>query len=165
MKKIYFRSKIETEDKPMRLKGYAYRFGDEGFADGMREEIMKGAFTRSISEEIDSEIFMYQNHDPTKPLGKRGKNLMIEEDDKGLRFEVNLPDTSMGRDAYELVKSGIMDGMSVGMSDVKDKYDGDKRFITEARLDEVSLTQIPVYKQTSVEARSKKDILLPPSLW
>lgn len=162
MKKLFFRSALQTEE-PMKLSGYAYRFGDKGFADGTTEEIQKGAF----KDLENKKVFMYMNHDPKKVLGKSGENMKLYEDEEGLKFEIELPETSDAKDAYELVKKNIMDGVSVGMNarGTVIEYSGDHRIIKEADLEEISLTQKPVYEQTSVEAREKKESLPPPILW
>ena len=147
----------------MKLEGYAYRWGDDGHADGMRETIEPGAF----SDSMDDSLFLSQ-HNPDKLLGREGKNMELIEDDKGLKFSITLPDTTEARDAYNLVKSGIIDGVSVGMDarETESEIDGDMRVIKKTRLREISLTPTPVYKQTEVSAKSKKNrpVLWPPEL-
>lgn len=148
-KRFVFRSSLtcNREKDKMVVEGYAYKWGDRGFADGSKEKIEKGAFS------FDKDLMLYQNHKPDKILGRIGKNLDIKQDDTGIKFKAVLPDTTDGRDAYELVSGGILDGMSVGMEINDYQYDSDNtRVIKGARLNEVSLTQTPVYKKTEVTA-------------
>ena len=149
---------VRASEKPLKISGYAYRFGDKGFADGMRETIQPGAF-RGLDN-----VMLYLNHDPSMPLARSGQNMTLKEDSEGLRFEAELPETSLGRDVYELAKKGIIRGMSVGMREIEASEEGGMRTIRKASLEEVSLTQRPVYEKTSVEARSVKPnpILYPP---
>ena len=158
----YVRSRVKiraSEDKPMRLEGYAYRFGDHGFADGMKERIDPGAFSS------DDAMLLYQ-HDPMSVLGREGKNMEISEDQEGLRFTVDLPDTQSAKDIYSLVRAGIIDGVSVGMDarETESEMQGDMRVIKKTRLREISLTPNPVYQKTSVEARHEKEGLTPPGI-
>lgn len=158
----YIRSKIKirvSDDKPNRLEGYAYRFGDHGYADGMKERIDPGAFT------MDDAMLLYQ-HDPMRVLGREGKNMELTEDKEGLRFEVELPDTSEARDIYSLVRAGIIDGVSVGMDgrETESEIKNGMRVIRKTRLREISLTPNPVYKQTSVEARHNNRDIIPPGI-
>ena len=165
MKRLLSKTKIRAvskEGQPMKLEGYAYRFGDKGFADGMREMIEPGAF-----EKTDDALMLYQ-HNPDKLLGREGVNMELTEDDIGLRFSVELPDTSEAKDVYKLVKSGILNGVSVGMDgrETESEMDGDMRVIKKTRLREISLTPSPVYQKSSVLAKSKqkKTKLYPPEL-
>ena len=162
IKKIYSRFTRE-KTAPMKLEGYAYKWGDVSDYMGVKEKIKKGAFMRTLSGGHD--VMMYLNHDPTKVIGKSGANMNLKEDDTGLKFEVDLPDTSEARDAFELVKKNIIEGVSVGMGDyVADDNETDVREIIQADLREISLTQTPVYEQTEVNARNKKQRILPPEL-
>jgi len=159
--KLCFADDAPNPSSPKKLEGYAYKWGDKGFADGMPETIQKGAFQGGMNEDT----MLYMNHDPKKILGRLGKNMSLEEDDVGLKFEVELPDTQEAKDAHELVKAGIIDGVSVGMDDFKEEFEGDMRIIKSARLGEISITQKPVYKETEVMARQKGDRLYPPEVY
>jgi HK97 family phage prohead protease len=89
--------------------------------------------------------------------------LKLAEDERGLRFELMLPDTTAGKDARTLIKRGDVKGMSFGFRTVKDQWDESDpkaviRTLQEVRLYEVSPTAMPAYPQSSVAARSMEDI-------
>src|SRR5690606_2798595 len=100
------------------------------------------------------------NHNPDFPLGStKGGTLKLEEDDKGLRFELELPNNSWGRDAEIAVRRKDVDGVSFGFSVNKDEWDRSNekepiRTLVDVNLIEISPTPFPAYPATSVNARS-----------
>lgn len=77
----------------------------------------------------------------------------VSEDDTGLRVEghINLK-TTVGRDAYELVKQGAKTDFSIGyfVRDFAYKDGGKIREITKAEIVEVSLADYPVNKRANI---------------
>ena len=149
---------VRAEQKPLKLSGFAYRFGDHGYAEGMRETIEPGAF-RGMDDAM-----LLLNHNPDMPLGRAGKNMELRQTKEGLEFSVDLPNTERGKEVYELAKAGILSGVSVGMREMEAEESDGMRIVKSAELEEISLTHRPVYSQTSLEARSvsKDKIILPP---
>ena len=143
------------------LAGYAAVFNslseDLG---GFRESIRPGAFKESLARGDDIRALV--GHDSTMVIGRRSANtLSVTEDEKGLRVEIGVPDTTAGRDLIVSVKRGDITGMSFGFSTVKDDWtkqskDGDvvyRRELIKVDLFEVSAVAWPAYTDTSVEAR------------
>ncbi|WP_443701100.1 HK97 family phage prohead protease, partial [Pseudomonas sp.] len=92
-------------------------------------------------------------------LGRVGAGtLRLKEDDVGLAFELDLPDTSLGRDVAELVKRGDVDGCSFGFVSVTDKWEGEQRSLHAVDLHEITITSNPAYLTTSVSVRSNKPV-------
>jgi len=127
---------------------------------GFREFIRKGAFSASLARGDDIRALV--GHDTTLIIGRRSAGtLTIAEDDRGLRVEIAVPDTSAGRDLVVSVKRGDLTGMSFGFSTVDDEWtrlskDGDvvyRRELITLDLFEVSAVAFPAYAETSVEAR------------
>src|SRR5579884_3981804 len=92
------------------ISGYAALFNslseDLG---GFREIIAPGAFDGCM----DDDVRCLFNHDPNMVLGRTAsKTLRIEQDDTGLKFECDLPDTDDARDLVELMKRGDVDQCS-----------------------------------------------------
>lgn len=127
---------------------------------GFKEKIQRGAFSKTIGK---NNVRALWNHNSDLVLGATGSGtLVLEEDDKGLRFEITLPDTQAGKDAYTLVKRKDVTQMSFGFNvtgQVWDESDPKNiiRTLTEVDLHEVSLTPFPAYKQTSAKTRSIKE--------
>lgn len=142
------------------LTGYAVKWEMKsqvlGFLRKFREQFKKGAFTESL--EKDDQLFLW-SHDPSKVLGRtKNGTLRLEEDDIGLRFELDLPNTTLGNDAYETIKRGDVDGVSFGFKVEADEIqDADDdlplRTVTKARLFEVSVVAFPAYPDSEVSAR------------
>ena len=57
---------------------------------------------------------MLVNHDWSRIVGRMGSNLKLEEDEAGLRFELDVPNTTEGNDLLENVRLGIIQGCSFG---------------------------------------------------
>jgi len=88
--------------------------------------------------------------------------LRLSTDSVGLRYEVDLPDTSIGRDIAELVKRGDITGSSF-----KFEILGEKRFkengteyrtIEDVQLFDVGPVTYPAYEATSVALRSDESL-------
>lgn len=126
-----------------------------------KEIIEKGVFGRAIGRAIDKneDIDLLYNHNKDEILASTVNNsFMLEEDEVGLYFEANISKTSWGKDAYTLVKDGIISGLSFGMRVlnshwVKSVNGTNIRIITEVELSEVSVLKTPAYASTLVETR------------
>ncbi|EDF9815722.1 HK97 family phage prohead protease, partial [Salmonella enterica subsp. enterica serovar Tennessee] len=81
--------------------------------------------------------------------------LILSEDNTGLRFELDPPDTQTGRDLLELVGRGDISGMSFGFRATKESWDFNQdpclRTITDAELLEITFTATPAYSESDVE--------------
>lgn len=100
-----------------------------------------------------------QEHKPELILGKTPKTLQLFEDATGLRFELLVPDTSVGRDLIVSIERGDIGGCSFRFP--QPKGDANKwtrgpdgqvyRDIYELDLVEITLTAFPAYPATLVE--------------
>jgi hypothetical protein len=93
--------------------------------------------------------------------------LRLYEDEKGLRVEADLPDTSVGRDAKVLINRGDVTGFSFGFtvpaSGDSWNADGTERTLKSVRLIEVSTgVAFPAYTSTngSAQVRSLEEIVM-----
>ena len=149
----------ETGDG-MTFEGYAAVFNSESEdLGGFREYIAPGAFKRSLQSR--NEVKLLWNHDAGEPLASvRGGTLKLTEDDRGLKVQARLANTSRGRDVAELIRSKTVDSMSFGFSVIKDTWDGNVRTLNAVRLFEISLVSWPAYQATSgtVSIRSSNTI-------
>jgi hypothetical protein len=157
-------NKRETRDKGtlsggegLRVSGYAATW-DTYDMGSFEERLDPAAFTRAL-EQAD-EIALLWNHDTGKPLARvRAGNLRLWADETGLGFEATLPDTQSGREAYELVKSGVVTQCSFGFQVRDETYEKGSvkplRIIRDADLLEISLVTFPANEGTSVEARAE----------
>lgn len=141
----------ETNDG-MTFSGYAAVFDSPSEPLPFTERINPGAFKRSLRARNDVKLLW--NHDTGIVLGStRAKTLSLIEDARGLKVEAQLPNTSAGRDAAELLKRGDVDSMSFGFSVPAggDSWnaDGSERTLKNVRLHEVSIVAFPAYSGTA----------------
>lgn len=76
---------------------------------GFRERLAPGCFTRALASPTKGDIYLAQDHDPSKILGRvRAGNLEVTQLDDGLYFNCTLPNTQLASDVRELVRQGIL---------------------------------------------------------
>lgn len=150
--------RASESDGSRRLEGYAAVFDSETvIAELFREIVRPGAFRKTLQE---SDQVALWNHDTNYPLGRRSTGtLELEEDHHGLRARITLPETDWGRNAWESVQRGDVQGMSFGFDVIQDRWTRDResldlRELLEIRLWEVSPVTFPAYEATEVEARA-----------
>ena len=141
----------ETEDG-MQFSGYAAVFESDSEPLPFIERIAPGAFKGSLRNRND--IKLLWNHDTASVLGStRAGTLRVTEDARGLFVEADLPNTSTGRDARELIGRGDVDSMSFGFTVARNgdewSADGSVRTLTKINLHEVSIVAFPAYTATA----------------
>ncbi len=148
---------IRNENDKNVLKGYGIKWEKLSVPMwGYQEKFARNAFTKYLNKR---NILSFWNHNNDILLGNTANNsLSLVEDDKGLRFEIILPDTTQAQDVRRLIKDKYSRGMSVGFRSVIDEWDETDpnmiiRTIKEAELFELSPTHSPAYPQTYVSAR------------
>jgi HK97 family phage prohead protease len=140
----------ETADG-MLFEGYASVFNSRSEnLGGFTEFVAPGAFTRSLKSRNDVKLLW--NHDAGQVLGStRAKTMSLVEDKRGLKVSATLPNTNLGRDVAELIRTKIIDSMSFGFNVIKDSWntEGNERTLHSVRLFEVSIVAFPAYSQTA----------------
>lgn len=166
MDKIEYRSAtdLQTDNDKAIVRGQAIVFGKETvlgkgrFGTEYREVIEPGAF-----DGVDlSKTPLKYNHDKARALilARPGdKSLTIEKRSNGIYFAAELR-SNLGKDVYDAVKAGDINGCSFGFHCDKDHYEQRSkcvvRHVDKARdLTDISIVDDPAYKQTSVEARGQ----------
>lgn len=138
-----------------RLEGYAATFAHEANLGAFRERISLGAFRDALS----GDVLALLDHDPGKVLGRtRTGTLELREDDKGLAFTLDVPDTAAGRDVLALAARGDLGGMSFGflVPEGGESWDGDTRTLNKIDLREISIVSAwPAYEGTEVALRAR----------
>lgn len=131
------------------FEGYGSIFGN---LDSYGEIVEPGAFGKSLSrhaKEKSAPPLLWQ-HNSQEPIGV-WENL--QEDAKGLkgtgRFVL---ETTRGREAYALIKAGVVRGLSIGYREVKTEPVGNNRLLKELDLLEISIVTFPANRRASVTA-------------
>lgn len=146
-----------AKDGKTTIAGYAAVFDQETDIGGMfREKVARGAFADTLKS---ADVRAYYDHDMGRVLGRSSSGtLRLHEDDTGLAVEIDLPDTSDGRDVRTLIERGDISGMSFGFivtgQEWDEKSEPPLRTISNVDLIEVSVVSIPAYEGTSVALRS-----------
>jgi len=139
---------VREEDGKRKIGGYAAVFNN------FREKIDRGAFKNSLKSK---DIVALWSHDSNVVLGRTGNGtLELREDDHGLAFDLDLPNSPWGENAFEAIKRGDVKGVSFGFTVKKEDWDRGEntiRTLKEIDLIEISPTVFPAYKQTEVDAR------------
>ena len=167
MEKRMMNLEIRSIDEGRRkLVGYASTFDEnytllrDRWGEKFYERVRPGAFTKTLRE---NEAFMLLNHNWNQVIGRTGANLTLSEDERGLKFEIDVPNTTDGNNLLENVRLGLITGCSFGFDITKEKTRWDDswnfyRDIEEVKLYEVTATPRPAYGSTSIEeARSEGD--------
>ena len=151
---------MDADGAPVKIMGHAALFDtlseDLG---GFREKIKRSAFTQAILTDDVRALF---NHDPNMVLGRnRAGTLHLTEDERGLAFVIDPPDTSFARDLVISLRRGDVSQMSFGFQTVTDTWDmmdGETiRTLIEVRLFDVSPVTYPAYPQTEAALRSLEE--------
>lgn len=142
------------------LHGHAAVFGQTAELPGHYEVLHRSAFDAVLADKA-TDVRALFNHDPAKLLGRQGAGtLRLDTDDVGLRFEIDLPDTSYANDLRSLVARGDLTGASFGFVPGADAWDrapdGRQRrsHTSVSKLLDVSPVTFPAYSGASVALRS-----------
>ena len=154
-----------ADDDQKTITGYAavyHRADDDGteysLGAGIVEHIMPGAFDDAIGRDDVRALF---NHDPDHVLGRnKAGTLRLTADARGLRYEVDMPDTQLARDLRESIRRGDISGSSFAFT-IPDggqewREDGDRviREIRAVTLHDVGPVTYPAYESSTTHARA-----------
>lgn len=143
-----------------RLRGHAAVFDQVAdLGRGGLEQIERRAFDRALADD-STDVRALINHDPNQLIGRQSAGtLKLEVDDRGLVFDVDLPDTSYANDLRALMRRGDLTGASFGFIPGKDRWSQHRgrqlRTHTEVgRLVDVSVVTFPAYEGAGAQLRS-----------
>lgn len=159
---IEVRAKDDTGATGRTIRGYAALFNnDTTIGEWFIERIAKGAFDDVLKDDVRA-LF---NHDPNMPLARTGAGLTIGVDNLGLFYEFEAPNTTLGNDLLENIRSGVIKESSFSFSVKEEKWEDpgkDKPSIRTilkfSNLYDVAPVTYPAYPDTTVAARSKDKI-------
>lgn len=134
------------------LSGYAMVWGtlssDRG---GYKVRLRPG------SARFTPTVHALYHHDYTHVIGNTANGtLRLFPDDIGVRVEIDLPDTTSGRDVEELVEGRYVTGMSFAMTDAPEANKVVENGVnildvTGFTCDEVTVTAIPAFADTTID--------------
>jgi HK97 family phage prohead protease len=131
------------------VEGYASLFGE---IDSARDAVAPGAFAETLRKRGVRRVPMLFQHDPSEPIGIW---LELREDFRGLYARGKLiPDVQRSREVLALVRSGAIDGLSIGFRTVKGRIDPKTRVRRLEAIDlwEISIVTFPLLAGARVRA-------------
>ena len=141
------------------LAGYAAVFNRHSQnLGGFVEQVDPAAFTKSLADGLP--VMARGNHSDAMLLGTTwAGTLRLSVDGTGLLYEVDLPDTSAGRDFRALAERGDVKWSSFAFRTIEDEWGVTEqgfplRTLRAVQLVDVAPVNSPAYLDTSVAARS-----------
>lgn len=155
-----FKTREASESEKKTVEGYAAVFNSPAnIGDWFTEVIQPGAFSKAISENGDIRALFNHNWDNVLGRTKSG-TLRLTEDERGLKFEVDLPNTTVANDLVESLQRRDINQCSFGFIPTVEEWDYDvdpaQRTIKEVELFEISIVSLPAYDDTEASLRTKE---------
>ena len=161
---IKFETRVEEKQeggKKLVLRGYPILFNTETkIYDFWYGEVRETILPTALEGTDLTDVYLVTGHniEPDKVLGRNNVNMRLEVDETGLFFECELPNTQHARDIYNLIETGIVDGMSFGFT-CSDEVNPETLIRTITHIDElfeITITPFPAYKEASVIAQKDR---------
>lgn len=128
------------------------------------EIISPNAFDTVLQDET-LDIPCTYNHTRGMLLGRtKSGTLKLSKDEKGLKYRVEVPNTTTGNDVYELVQRGDLFESSFGFISDSDTWSKDEKgenirtINSVKKLADVSVVTSGAYANTSIAARSLEEM-------
>lgn len=137
---------IKGIDAAGRFAGYASVFD---IVDQQRDMVVAGAFHEAVAKSRSAVKLLWQ-HQWQEPIGRID---VLFEDRYGLYIEAQLLlDVARAKEAYVLLKEGVLNGLSIGYRPEKFRVDADTgvRILSDVTLYEISLVTMPANPQALI---------------
>lgn len=137
--------------------GVAMRYGAKSkpIAGQFREQFKPGTFARTLTRQ---DVQAHNEHGGPYLARTANESLRLTDSRSELAYEIDLPDTSAGRDTAHLLERGDIKGSSIGFRAIPKAVDWTKdddgmalRTVSEAALFFVDLTTSPAYDTSTAE--------------
>lgn len=109
----------------------------------------RGAFADLVTANAKVKLTDYNHSNARIPVGY---STQFEDRDDGLWGRFRLNNTPEGRSAHENSLEGVYGGLSIGFIARADRKVARVRHVTAARLDHVSLVEVPAYEDAVITA-------------
>lgn len=146
-----------AEEEGMIVEGYAAVFDTVTDLGWMKEVIDRNAFNNADMNDI---VMKYNHENSILPMARtRGGTLQFNVDDHGLKIRAKLPETSVNKDIYTLIREGVLSKMSFAFTVKSEEYDYDtdtRKILEFDKIFDVSVVDVPAYETTEIYARSRE---------
>ena len=128
----------------------ALRYGDVATIGGQPERFEPGAF----GDVAAMDVVLNRQHDRRTPLARTGGGgLSLQDGPESLTMAAALPKTRDAADTLELVKTGVLRGLSVEFHALCERFDGALRVIERAVLTGLGVVDKPAYAESTIATR------------
>jgi HK97 family phage prohead protease len=141
------------------LTGIAHAFGQRTRLGSGWVEFAPGSFDRALRK---GDVRAFVNHDSTLILGRqRAGTLRLSAEPTGLRYAIDLPETSYAADLRVVIDRGDIDAMSFGIIPGKFRLqrapDGRQLMLhTQVQdLFDISPVSLPAFEGTSIQLHAR----------
>jgi len=129
------------------LSGTVLRYGDTARIGGFSERFEPGSLR------FADDVIVNLMHDRNKPVARTGAGLTVSSDNERIEARIELPDTTFGREARELVQARILRGFSLEFRAEKERWEGRSRIVMRATAAAFGIVDRPAYPESRIEAR------------
>lgn len=146
---------VKEVDEEGHFSGYASVYN---VIDAYRERVAPGAFANTLRKwqsrgRLPPALWQHRSGEPVGPF------TLMREDEKGLYTEGRLlvNDVQRAREAWALMKSKTVDGLSIGFNSVVEEWNNEEKILTLKEIDlwEVSIVTFPANSESLItEVRS-----------
>jgi HK97 family phage prohead protease len=134
------------------FSGYASVYN---LVDAQEEWVAPGAFDISLSAPSRAKPKLLWQHDPKEPIGEWTS---ITTDDRGLFVTGQLfLEVQRAKEAHIFLKSGVVDGLSIGYIPLKVTNTPQGRRLDSISLEEISLVTFPSNPEARVHAVKQRE--------
>ena len=155
MQTEYRYSELRAEGE-RQLFGVAVRYGDVAEMPFGRERFE----VRAFGDLAAADVILNTMHDRRRPLARSGSGLTLTDTPQALEVRATLPKTRESDDTLELVRSGVLRGLSIEFKATRERMVSGVRSIQAARLTGIGVVDRAAYPQSSVEARGENLVAL-----
>jgi len=158
MKEIRLVEMRALDNEEMTVEGYAAVFDSVTDLGYMKEVIDRNAFEGADMSDI---VMKYNHENSVLPMARtRGGSLQFNIDEHGLKIRAKLPETSVNKDIFTLIKEKVLSKMSFAFTVKSEEYDYDtdtRRILAFDKIFDVSVVDVPAYESTEIYARNKEE--------
>ena len=136
------------DDGSRAIAGTVIKWGDTASLPWGQERFVRGAITWT------PDTMLTLQHDRGKALARVGAGLVLEDGAEALTMRATLPNTTLGNDTLELVRSGVLRGLSLEFVASRTRQENRVAVVEAARMTGLSIVDVPAYS-ASVIARER----------
>ena len=150
-------------DDWLKLQGYLIVYDQPAYFQGRKEVIARGAATKLLQRVAagEHEVYAVVDHNMDRLLARTGNGtLLLSEDEKGVLATISMRNTPENARLYTNVRDRLYTGGSfrfLRRGTIEEDRAGIRVF-RELNIAEVTVTGLPVYRETTLTTRSGDSI-------